>query len=78
MPRFFFNVFDDLDAIDEEGMELRDVAAAEAFAMKAIRELIKEQVDSGRINLGHRIDIEDEHRRLTKRLPFAAAVAIER
>lgn len=33
MPRYFFNLYNDLTAIDEEGVELPDLAAAEVHGI---------------------------------------------
>lgn len=77
MPRFYFNLHDDVVAIDDEGRELADVRAARAEAVKAARELICEQVQEGRLDLRHRIEVEDEDRRPVLTLPFSAVLQIE-
>ena len=60
MPRYFFHVFNDVTAIDEEGIELRDLEAAREQALEAARELVCESVHHGHLNLDHRIEVEDE------------------
>lgn len=77
MPRFFFNIHDDAVTVDDQGVELSDVAAAREAALRSARELICEQVREGRVNLRHRIEIEDEDRRPVVTLPFASAIEIE-
>jgi hypothetical protein len=77
VPRFFFNVFDDGATIDEVGVELPDVAAAREAAVEEARAVISEEVRRGRIDLSHRIEVEDEQRRPVLLLPFSAAVEIE-
>ena len=77
MPRFFFNVYDDGATIDEVGVELPDVAAAHEAAVEEARAVISEEVRRGRIDLSHRIEVEDEQRRPVLMLPFSAAVEIE-
>ena len=77
MPRFFFNVFDDGATIDEVGVELPDLAAAHEAALEEARAVIIEEVRRGRIDLSHRIEVEDEARRPVLLLPFSAAVEIE-
>ena len=77
MPRFFFNVYDDGATIDEVGVELPDVAAAREAAVEEARAVISEEVRRGRIDLSHRIEVEDEQRRPELLLPFSAAVEIE-
>ena len=77
MPRFFFNLFDDAAVIDEVGVELPDLAAARQAAVEEARAVISEEVKNGRVDLGHRIEVEDESRRPVLVLPFSAAVEIE-
>ena len=77
MPRFFFNIYDDTVTVDDHGVQLADAAAARAEALRAARDLICDQVRDGRLNLRHRIEIEDEDRRPVLTLPFRAAVEIE-
>jgi hypothetical protein len=77
MPRFFFNVFDDATTIDEVGQDLPDVAAAHEAALEEARAILADEVRSGRIDLSHRIEVEDEERRPVLLLPFSAAVEIE-
>ena len=59
MPRYFFHVYNDIVATDEEGMELPDLAAAREQALEAARELVCESVHKGQLNLDHRIEVED-------------------
>ena len=77
MPRFFFNVFDDGTTIDEVGLELPDVTAAREAAVEEARAIISDEARNGRIDLSHRIEVEDEERRPVLMLPFSAAVEIE-
>ena len=77
MPRFFFNLYDDGATIDEVGVELPDLAAAHEAALEEARAVISEEVRRGRIDLSHRIEVEDEQRRPVLMLPFSAAVEIE-
>lgn len=78
MPMFFFHVIDDVDAPDNEGSELPDIAAAEDLARHSARSLMCETiVRDGRITLHHRIDIEDEQGEVVASVPFSEAVQIE-
>jgi hypothetical protein len=77
MPRFFFNVFDDATTIDEVGQELADVGAAHETALEEARAILADEARGGRIDLSHRIEVEDEQRRPVLLLPFSAAVEIE-
>ena len=77
MPRFFFNVFDEATTIDEVGQELSDVAAAHEAAIEEARAILADEARNGRIDLSHRIEVEDEQRRPVLLLPFSAAIEIE-
>jgi hypothetical protein len=78
MPRFYFHLVNDVDVPDDEGEDLPDLAAAEAFALRQARALIAAMAtEEGRIVLHHRIDIEDEHRALVRTVQFGDAVRIE-
>ena len=77
MPRFFFNVYDERTTIDEVGQELPDLAAAREAAVEEARSILGDEARNGRIDLSHRIEVEDEDRRPVLLLPFSAAVEIE-
>jgi hypothetical protein len=77
MPRYFFHVYDDTVALDDDGMDLPDVDAARRQALAGARALICEEVTKGHVNLSHRIEVEDEEHRPVLTLPFASAVEIE-
>ena len=76
--RFYFHLLNDMDVRDEEGKELPDLAAAQEYARRNVRMLMAEMLkDEGRINLTHRIDIEDEHRRVLDTVWFRDVVQVE-
>ena len=78
MPKFFFHVRDDMDVPDDEGAELRDIETARDFAAQSARILMCETLkESGRINLRHRIDVQDEQGAVLASVPFGDAVRIE-
>ena len=78
VPRFFFHVFDDLDARDDEGVELRDLAEARIYAMHAAKHLMSESLKvEGTISLDHRIVVADEHGHVVETVRFEDAVKIE-
>jgi hypothetical protein len=78
MPMFFFHVRDSLDCQDVDGQDLPDVAAARAKAVMETRQLMSETLKcEGRITLGHRIDVEDEHGTLVARVYFRDGLKIE-
>ena len=60
MPRYFFHVYDDVVAHDDEGLELPNEAAARLKALIGARELMAEQVKHGYLVQAPWIDIVDE------------------
>ena len=77
MPRFFFHVYDDYVALDDEGAELPSVAEAREAAVRAARELATEEIRAkGKLTLKHRIDVEDENGRPLLTMPSSAAFRI--
>lgn len=77
MTRFFFHVYDDVAALDDEGMELRDLDAARDEAIRGARELACEQIRKGALNLAHRIEVMDADQRPVLTMPFRSAFRIE-
>ncbi len=77
MPRYFFHVYDDIIAHDEEGAELPNVAAARLNALVGARELIAEQVKRGYFVLSHWIDVVDEEGITVLTVTFRDAVLIK-
>jgi hypothetical protein len=60
MPRYFFDLRDDLEAHDPEGAVLADLDAALARAQAEAREMLCACVAEGKIDLHHHIKIRDE------------------
>jgi hypothetical protein len=78
MPRFYFHLYNDLVAMDEEGLELPDLAAARETAKANIRDIMAELVkEDGRVTLQHRVEIADETGAIVATVPFRDAVAVE-
>lgn len=77
MPRYFFHVYDDVIAIDEEGMELPNVAAARLQALRGARDIVAEQVKHGYFVLSHWIDVVDDGGEAVLTLSFREAVEIK-
>lgn len=77
MPRFYFNLRNDLVVDDEEGMELSDLATAREYALRNARSIAAENVLRGHLNLTHRIEIADETGLVVGTLSFKDAIAIE-
>ena len=78
MPRFYFPLHDDGYVPDDEGVELPNLDAARAHAVRCATltfgELAK---DEGRVVLHHRIDIEDERHIVLETVFFRDAVSVE-
>ena len=60
MPRFYFHLYNDMTAIDEEGLELPNAAVAMQRAIKNAREMAAESVLEGHLVLEHRIEVVNE------------------
>jgi hypothetical protein len=58
--RYFFHLYDDVVAMDEEGVELSGPAAARERAVAEARQIACAEVLKGHLDLGHRIDVADE------------------
>ena len=75
MPIFYFNLYNDFITIDDEGVELADLAAAEAQARTAASQIIAELIAAGgQMNPHHRIEVENEQREIVLTLPFSDLV----
>lgn len=77
MPRFYFNLRNDLVVDDEEGLELPDLAAAREYALFNARSIAAENVHKGKLNLSHRIEITDDDKQVLATVSFADAVTVE-
>ena len=76
MPRYFFNLYDDIAALDEEGRELPDADAARSEAERTAREMAAVEVLAGRLVLSHRIDVVDDAEELVATVCFGDAVEV--
>ena len=76
MPRYYFHLHNDLDTVDDEGRELRDLATARRIAEQDAREMAAQSVRDGRLNLGHYVEVTDERGEPVVRVRFGEAVAI--
>jgi hypothetical protein len=77
MARYYFDIFDDQVASDEEGLDLPDTEAAMAAALAGAREMACEEIRKGCLHLGHRVEICDESRRVIGTIRYRDAFAIE-
>jgi hypothetical protein len=76
MPRFFFNVYDDVVAADEEGVLLPSFDAARLKALEGARALMADQVTRGYLVRSHWIDVVDEAGAIVLHLPFREAIDV--
>ncbi len=60
-PRYFFRIHNDMDTIDEEGIELPDGDGARVRGQHEVRKLATESIKTeGHLVLDHHIEIVDE------------------
>jgi hypothetical protein len=78
MPRYFFHLRNDMDVPDPEGQELADLDAARAQAVAyAIDMAAASVLEHRKVNLQHRIEVEDEAGQVLETVKFGDAVANE-
>lgn len=78
MPNFRFHIINDIDASDDEGLELDNLAAAHLKAIDFARDLASAAVHQGRLDLRHRIDVEDDAGNVLVSVTFADAIEVVR
>lgn len=77
MPRYYLNIYNDADVLDEEGMEFPDLAAAKQEAIRGARGMMADHLLEGRpITLDHRIEIADANGTVLVKIPFRELVTI--
>lgn len=77
MPRFFFNLRDDISIEDCEGKVLADAEKARELAVQHARGMMSEDIKDGRLMLKDEIEVVDEAGRQVIRLSFRDAIDIE-
>ena len=77
MPRFFFNLHDEVSVEDKEGKDLADAGEARNQAVRSARGIMSEDVKDGRLVLKDSIDVIDEKGDRVLTLPFRDAIDIE-
>lgn len=77
MPHYYFHLYNDVTAMDDEGKMLPDLDAARANGIREAREMMMETVGEGRINFSHRIDIADDRGDVAETVMFGEAVRVE-
>jgi hypothetical protein len=78
MLLYRFHVLNDIDAPDDEGAELPNLADAHLRAIDYARDLAAHAVRQGHLNLKHRIDIEDEAGEVLLSVSFGEAVELSK
>lgn len=76
MPVYRFHVFNDIDAPPEESEDLPNLASAHLKAIDYARDLAAHAVRQGRLNLTHRIEVEDNEGTSLLTVTFADAIDI--
>jgi hypothetical protein len=77
MPQYYFHLFDDVNAEDDEGLVLPNDAVAMQKAIKDARGLAAESVRQGHLILDRRIEVEDDSARKIGVVHFRDVVQIE-
>lgn len=77
MPRFYFDISNDISVEDPEGQELDNLAAAHQKAVAYARDLAAEAVRQGEVDLNHSIVIGDEDHEPILTVTFRDAFAIK-
>jgi len=79
VPRYYFDLHNDMDVLDEEGKELPDLRAVQAAALCEVREMALASIaDNGELNLCHHIDVRDESGAIVYVMRFEDAVTVKR
>jgi hypothetical protein len=76
MPRYYFHVRNDVNAEDEEGLELPDLAAARETAVEAARDMCCADIKQGWLNLDSRVDVTDEQGETLLSVTFGQAFEV--
>ena len=77
MPRYFFHLFNDVTALDEEGQELPNDAAALQRGAENARAMAADSVLRGHLILDHRIEVENDRGQTIGTIKFRDAVAVK-
>lgn len=77
MPRFYFHVHDDIDALDEEGVECANRETAIARAKHEARQLAADEVRLGELHMDHRIVVVDDQGERVATILFCDAVLVK-
>ena len=79
MPRYFFDLYNELTVQDDEGQEFADLESAKSNALKQVRRLIGGLVvENGRIALRHHLKVRDRRGTILHCVQFEDAVSVAR
>jgi hypothetical protein len=78
VPHYYFHLFNDVTAMDEEGVDLPDDAAALQRARAYARGMAASSVQEGHLILDHRIDVADERDNKVATVRFEDVVEVKR
>ncbi|WP_128082384.1 hypothetical protein [Sphingomonas sp. Ant20] len=77
MPHFYMNVYNNVVAIDEEGIERADLETVMSEAVRGARALIAEHIQNGKtVHTSHRIEIADDAGKVLHTVRFGDIVDI--
>ena len=76
MPRYFFHLHNDVDALDDEGRELPNVDAARRCAEEDARQMAGESARHGHIDRAHYVEVADDTGNSLFRVTFGEVVRI--
>jgi hypothetical protein len=74
--RYFFNLHNDVDTLDEEGVELESETEAWDLACSEARVMAAESVRVGHLDLSHYVEVADIAGRALFRVTFAEVVEL--
>jgi hypothetical protein len=79
VPRYFFDLHNGMDVLDEEGKELPDLEAAKGTALAEVREMILASIaDNSELDLCHYVQVRDEGGAIVYVMRFEDAVTVKR
>ncbi|UZK66617.1 DUF6894 family protein [Sphingomonas sp. M1-B02] len=78
MPNYRFHVLNDIDAPAEESEQHANLAVAHLKAIEYARDLASAAVRLGKLDLKHRIDIEDEEGKVLMSVTFGDSIEVSR
>lgn len=76
MARFYFRIINDIEVADEDGQELHNLAEAHLKAIEAARDLASASVRLGRLDLKHRIQVQNDAGAVLLTVTFADAIEL--